>query len=86
MKYFDKLSGAVEKAFSCRGVDPENLKYCVKADLDGDGCYYDVYIAFDGEKLYLLSGYDRLQKEVVITMPVLISRILPNTRSRISKA
>ena len=61
MKYFDKLSGAVEKAFSCRGVDPENLKYCVKADLDGDGCYYDVYIAFDGEKLYLLSGYDRLQ-------------------------
>ena len=62
MKYFDKLSGAVEKAFSCRGVDPENLKYCVKADLDGDGCYYDVYIAFDGEKLYLLSGYDRLQK------------------------
>ena len=62
MKYFDKLSGAVEKAFSFRGVDPENLKYCVKADLDGDGCYYDVYIAFDGEKLYLLSGYDRLQK------------------------
>lgn len=62
MKYFDKLSGAVEQAFSCRGVDPENLKYCVKADLDGDGCYYDVYIAFDDEKLYLLSGYDRLQK------------------------
>ena len=63
MKYFDKLSGAVEQAFSCRGVDPENLKYCVKADLDGDGCYYDVYIAFDDEKLYLLSGYDRLKKK-----------------------
>ena len=63
MKYFDKLSADVESAFGCRGVNTESLKYCVKADLDGEGCYYDVYIAFDGENLYMLSGYDRLKKK-----------------------
>ena len=63
MKYFDKLSADVESAFGCRGVNTESLKYCVKADLDGEGCYYDVYIAFDSENLYMLSGYDRLKKK-----------------------
>lgn len=60
MKYFDKLTDSVSEAFASRAVDVDKLKYCVKADLDSDGCYYDVYITFDEEKLYLLSGYDRL--------------------------
>ena len=60
MKYFDKLTDSVSEAFSNRAVDIEKLKYCVKADLDHDGCYYDVYITYDEEKLYLLSGYDKL--------------------------
>lgn len=60
MKYFDKLTESVIQAFESRAVNTEKLKYCVKADLDGDGCYYDVYITYDSEKLYLLSGYDRL--------------------------
>ncbi len=62
MKYFDKLSHSVEKAFSDRAVDTEKLKYCVKADLDGEGCYYDVYITYDDEKIYILSGYDKLTR------------------------
>ncbi len=62
MKYFDKLSDAVTQAFEKRGVDTDSLKYCVKSDLAGDGCYYDVYITFDEKHLYLLSGYDRLEK------------------------
>ena len=62
MKYFDKLSDAVKEAFLCRGADPDKMKYCVKADLDAEGCYYDVYIAFDDQKLYILSGYDRMKK------------------------
>lgn len=62
MKYFDKLSAAVQAAFSVRAVDTDKLLYCVKADMDGEGCYYDTYITFDSEKLYLLSGYDRYVK------------------------
>ena len=62
MKYFDKLSAAVQAAFSVRAVDSDKLLYCVKADMDGEGCYYDTYITFDNKTLYLLSGYDRLVK------------------------
>ena len=62
MKYFDKLTVAVEDAFIKRAVDTEKLLYCVKADMDGDGLYYDVYVTFDEDKLYILSGYDRLVK------------------------
>ena len=62
MKYFDKLSPAVEEAFAKRAVDVGALLYCVKADLDAAGCYYDVYLTFDRETLYVMSGYDRLVK------------------------
>lgn len=62
MKYFDKLTPAVEDAFIKRAVDTEKLLYCVKADMDGEGCYYDVYITFDEQRLYMMSGYDRLVK------------------------
>ena len=64
MKYFDKLSAAVQAAFSVRAVDTDKLLYCVKADMDGEGCYYDTYITFDNKTLYLLSGYDRLVKNL----------------------
>ncbi len=60
IKYFDKLTDAVQEAFAARAVDTDRLKYCVKADMDSDGCYFDVYITYDDEKLYILSGYDRL--------------------------
>lgn len=63
MKYFDKLSPAVSSAFENRAVNVDKLKYCVKADLDYDGCYYDVYITFDDEKLYILSGYEQTCKK-----------------------
>ena len=62
MKYFDKLTPAVEDAFIKRAVDTEKLLYCVKADMDGEGCYYDIYITFDEQRLYMMSGYDRLVK------------------------
>ncbi|MCH5324016.1 MAG: ATP-binding cassette domain-containing protein [Eubacterium sp.] len=62
MKYFDKLTDAVASAFAARAVDVDRLKYCVKADMDSEGCYYDVYVTYDEEKLYILSGYDRLVK------------------------
>lgn len=86
MKYFDKLSPAVSSAFENRAVNVDKLKYCVKADLDYDGCYYDVYITFDDEKLYILSGYDRLVKKGRILTPALILRISANTAFRISRS
>ncbi len=62
MKFFDKLPDCVADAFTKRAVNIDALKYCVKADLDGDGCYYDVYITFDEENLYILSGYEHMAR------------------------
>lgn len=59
MKYFDVIPvAAVDELIKC-GVSPDKLRYCVKADLDGEGCYVDVYIAMDDEELYILTGYER---------------------------
>lgn len=46
-----------------RGVQVDDLLYCVKADLDGEGMYYDVYITFTKETLYVISGYEKYDKE-----------------------
>lgn len=56
MKYFDKLSAAVQAAFSVRAVDTDKLLYCVKADMDGEGCYYDTYITFDNKNALSVIG------------------------------
>ena len=58
MKYFDNLPGVVAERLSERGVDVDSLLYCVKADLDGDGGYYDVYVTFNKETAYIISGYE----------------------------
>lgn len=58
MKYFDTLANAVEEAFRRRGVLVNELLYCVKADMDGEGCYIDQYIAFTKDAIYMLSGYE----------------------------
>lgn len=62
MEYFDKLNPSVERAFAARAVDINELLYCVKADIDFEGKFVDVYITFDKENLYLMTGYDRLVK------------------------
>ena len=51
MKYFDLLPSAAETELLKRGVMTDELLYCVKADLDGEGCYIDVYITFTHETL-----------------------------------
>lgn len=58
MKYFDALPGVVSERLAERGVDVESLLYCVKADLDGEGRYYDVYCVINTETLYIISGYE----------------------------
>lgn len=58
VKYFDTLNIAVENELIKRGVKTDNLLYLVKADLDGEGCFIDVYITFTKDTLYILSGYD----------------------------
>ena len=58
MKYFDTLSTAVEDAFIKRGVFVDQLLYCVKADMDGEGSYIDQYITFTKDTLHILSGYE----------------------------
>lgn len=62
MKHFDILAGKISDEFLKRGVDTDTLKYCVKADLDGEGKYIDVYLAFNDELLCILSGYEHYGK------------------------
>lgn len=62
MKYFDLLPSAAEAELLKRGVMTDELLYCVKADLDGEGCYIDVYITFTRETLSVLRGYERYGK------------------------
>lgn len=58
MKYFDVLPALVREKLTERGVNVDDLLYCVKADVDGEGCYYDVYAAFTKQTLYVISGYE----------------------------
>lgn len=60
MKYFDILPDGVEEELTKRGVDTSSLLYCVKADMDYEGCYYDVYLTFDLNDLYILSGCETI--------------------------
>lgn len=63
MKYFDVLPELVKDRLSERGVCVDDLLYCVKADLDGDGCYYDVYVTFTPETVYIISGYEEYKEK-----------------------
>ncbi len=63
MQYFTVLSDPVLEALRARGVDPDRLRYCVKADLDGEGCYVDTVLTFDEENLYLLTGLETLRRK-----------------------
>lgn len=62
MKYFDVLPDPVKDALSERGVKVDDLKYCVKADLDGEGKYIDVYITFTDDLLCIISGYESFDR------------------------
>ncbi len=58
MKYFDALPDLVADELKKRGVNVDRLLYCVKADLDGEGKYIDVFITFTDSELYVISGYE----------------------------
>ncbi|MDY2847743.1 MAG: hypothetical protein SOU50_05940, partial [Oscillospiraceae bacterium] len=58
MEFFDVLPRAAEEELLKRGVMTDELLYCVKADLDGEGCFFDVYITFTAETISVLSGYE----------------------------
>ncbi|MGN1416437.1 MAG: ATP-binding cassette domain-containing protein [Oscillospiraceae bacterium] len=58
MEFFDVLPRAAEEELLKRGVMTDELLYCVKADLDGEGCFFDVYITFTTETISVLSGYE----------------------------
>lgn len=62
MKFFDILPALAEKELLKRGVMTDELLYCVKADLDGEGCFIDVYITFTPDTLCVLSGYEKYTK------------------------
>ncbi|MBR1863375.1 MAG: ABC transporter ATP-binding protein [Ruminococcus sp.] len=62
MKYFDVLPEKVAEELKKRGVITDDLLYCVKADLDGEGRYIDVYITFTADTLSVIKGYERYGK------------------------
>ena len=63
MKYFDALPALVADELKKRGVSTDKLLYCVKADLDGEGKYIDVYVTFTDTDLYVISGYEEYKEE-----------------------
>lgn len=62
MKYFDIIPKGVTTELIKRGVSTDELLYCVKADLDADACYFDVYITFTSDTLHIISGYESYGK------------------------
>lgn len=62
MKYFDTLPKLVINELEKRGVITDELLYCVKSDLDGEGKYYDVYITFTQKEVYIISGYEEYKE------------------------
>ena len=62
MKYFDVLPQMVETELLKRGVMTDELLYCVKADLDGEGKYIDIYITFTRETVSVIKGYEKYGK------------------------
>lgn len=62
MKYFDVLPELVKSELYKRGVPTDKLLYCVKADLDGEGCYIDVYVTFSDTTLYVIKGYEEYRQ------------------------
>lgn len=62
MRYFDVIPEAVQNELIKRGVSINELMYCVKADMDGEGSYFDMYLAFTKETLHILSGYEAYGK------------------------
>lgn len=59
MKHFDVLPEQAQTELLKRGVMTDELLYCVKADLDGQGRYIDVYITFNKQTLSVLKGYEK---------------------------
>lgn len=62
MRYFIKFPDSVERILAERGVDLDALLYCIKADLDGEGRYVDLYLTFDRENLYLVKGLGGVER------------------------
>ena len=67
MKFFDVLPQLAENELLKRGVMTDELLYCVKADLDGEGGYVDVYITFTKDTLCILRGYETALKKCMLT-------------------
>ena len=64
MKYFEILPSSVEDELIKRGVNINQLLYCVKADMDAEGCYMDVFLTFTKDTLHILSGYEVYKEKV----------------------
>lgn len=62
MRFFTKLPEEVEAILLQRGANPDELLYCIKADLDGEGRYLDLYLTFDHSTLYLIKGLGGIER------------------------
>ncbi len=63
MKYFDIMHPEILQQLQKRGVMTDELLYCVKSDLDGEGCYIDTYVTFCKDELYVITGYEKYAKK-----------------------
>ncbi|MDD6263250.1 MAG: ABC transporter ATP-binding protein [Clostridiales bacterium] len=55
-----KLPNHLAARFAERGVDPDKIIRHVMSDMDVERCFVDQVIAYDDEKLYILSGNEKV--------------------------
>ena len=65
----DTLPERLLPVFISRGISPDALKTFEYADMDKDGRYADIWIAFDGENLYVVTGKDRIVRRRTRSVP-----------------
>ena len=61
-EYLSKIPEHIADAMRARGVDVDGIISYQYSDMDKDGNFADCWVFFDKEFLYILTGYDKVEK------------------------
>ena len=61
-EYLSKIPAHIAEAMRARGVDVDGIISYQYSDMDKEGNFADCWIFFDKELIYILTGYDKVEK------------------------
>ena len=61
-EYLSKIPAHIEEEMKKRGIVVDDIISYQYSDMDKDGNFADCWIFFDKEKIYILTGYDKIEK------------------------